>query len=177
MRPLAIQFACRKRAVRQFGCVSLAIGLTALGAGALHYGETRTAAREGEAVVRKLADEVKRTAQAPQVNAAPALSEAGVRAVNSAIAKLNLPWRDLFGALESAKPDTVALLALEPDGRRRMLVMHAEAKSPEHMIDFAERLRTISVFEYAVLTRHELREQDPHRPYRFTLELRWREEL
>ena len=43
------------------------------------------------------------------------------------------------------------------------------------MIAFAERLKRTPMFEEAVLAKHEIREQDPNRPYRFTVELRWRE--
>jgi hypothetical protein len=176
VRLLAIQFACQKQQVRRFGAVTLGIGLFALAAGALHFNEMRALARETEALTSKMDEDARRTAAAQKQEAPRMVPEASVRAMNDAIAKLNLPWRELFAALESARPDNIALLALEPDGRKRTLLVQAESRAPEHMIVFVERLRSLPAFDYALLVRHELREQDPNRPYRFIVELRWREE-
>lgn len=117
-----------------------------------------------------------RSAQRPAGIATPAVTipEAQVRAINTAIGKLNLPWPEIFRVVEAATPKEVALLALEPDGRRRSLVVQAEALAPSSMLDFVERLRADALLEDAFLIRHEQREQDPQRPYRFAIEIRWR---
>jgi hypothetical protein len=44
------------------------------------------------------------------------------------------------------------------------------------MIDFVERLRAVPLFEEAFLVKHERRDQDAAHPYRFALEVRWKEE-
>jgi Tfp pilus assembly protein PilN len=106
--------------------------------------------------------------------AAPALSAAEAAAVNAVVMQLNLPWRDLRTAVRDATPPSVALLALEPDARKRALRVTAEAKTSEHMIAYVERLKQQALFESVVLSRHEINEQDPNRPIRFQLDAQWR---
>jgi len=108
-------------------------------------------------------------AAAPRV----ALSETGARAVNGAVEQLNLPWRDLFEAVRAATPSSVALLALEPDARRRSLRITAEARSSDDMLGYLARMQEQARFSAVVLTRHEIAEQDPNRPLRFQLTAQW----
>lgn len=111
---------------------------------------------------------VQAAARAPQVTAA----EAG--AVNAAILQLNLPWRDLHDAVRAATPASVALLALEPDAKRRVLRITAEARSSDDMLAYVERMQGQAWFANVALTRHEINEQDPNRPIRFQFDAHWR---
>lgn len=105
------------------------------------------------------------------------ISEARSQAVNHAIVQLNLPWRDLFDAVEVATPNSIALLSLEPDAKRRLIKGKAEAKSSDDMIAYIENLKRQDFFAEVVLTRHEINEQDPNRPLRFEFEALWTEQL
>lgn len=106
---------------------------------------------------------------APRLALAPA--QAG--AVNAAILQLNLPWRDLAAALGEATPDSIALLALEPDAKRRTLRISAEARSSDEMLAYITRLQAEEWFSSVVLLRHEVMEQDPNRPLRFQVSVQW----
>ena len=108
-------------------------------------------------------------AAAPKV----ALAPAQVSAVNAAVLQLNLPWRDLAAALGDATPASIALLALEPDARRRTLRISAEAKNSDDMLAYVARMQEQNWFGEVALTRHEIAEQDPNRPLRFQLTARW----
>ncbi|MES2260832.1 MAG: PilN domain-containing protein [Pseudomonadota bacterium] len=110
----------------------------------------------------------------PVIAASTAIPEAQARAVNAAILQLNLPWRDLQEALAAATPPAVALLALEPDPRKQVLKITAEAKNADDMIGYIEQLKGQEFFSGAALTRHEVNQQDANRPLRFQLEVRWR---
>jgi len=116
-----------------------------------------------------------RAAPAPAVAAAPVrvVSLAQANAVNAAIEQLNLPWRDLAAALGEATPASIALLALEPDARRRTLRISAEARSSDEMLAYITRLQAEQWFTSVVLVRHEVMEQDPNRPLRFQLSVQW----
>ncbi len=177
IKPLAIQFAPRRRAPGWAALLALIVTGAALGASVWSYSMARAELEQVEAAVTEAAARVERrnavTAERPAVT----IPDGQVNAINAAIAQLNLPWAELFQAFEAAKPATVALVALEPDGRKRALIVQAEAQNPDQMIGFAERLKRLPMFEEAFLTKHEIREQDPNRPYRFTLELRWRENV
>lgn len=102
-----------------------------------------------------------------------ALSEGQARAVNEAVMQLNLPWRELFEAVRAATPGSVALLALEPDAKRRTLRITAEARTSDDMLAYVARMQEQSWFGSVMLSRHEIAEQDPNRPLRFQLVAQW----
>lgn len=102
-----------------------------------------------------------------------AIPEAQASFVNGAIMQLNLPWRELQDAVLAATPRTVALLAMEPDPRKRSLKITAEAKTSDDMVDYIAALKEQESFSGVVLIRHEINEQDPNRPLRFQLEATW----
>ncbi|NBV18211.1 hypothetical protein [Janthinobacterium sp.] len=118
-----------------------------------------------------------RVAQATQ-GAAPVaqavIAPAQAAAVNAAILQLNLPWRDVQDALASATPPAVALLALEPDARKRILKITAETTGSDAMVAYVAQLKQQELFDGRVqLLRHEINALDPNRPLRFQLEARW----
>ena len=113
-----------------------------------------------------------RMAVRPQIKR-PLLPAAQVNAINGAIEQLNLPWRDLLDAVESATPASIALLALEPDARKHLLKGIAEAKDSAAMIDYLAALQSQAWFTSVVLTRHETNELDARRPLRFQFEAQW----
>jgi hypothetical protein len=105
--------------------------------------------------------------------AAP-MTAAQAAAINGAILQLNLPWAALRDAVGAATPASVALLALEPDPRRRSLKITAETKDAEGMVAYVEQLKRQELFGDVVLLRHEINETDPNRPLRFELDAPWR---
>lgn len=128
-----------------------------------------------EAELQRLQTELaKRTAPRPAPKRM-VIPDAQAAAVNSAIAQLNLPWRDVFDAVESATPASIALLALEPDAKKHLVRGLAEAKSSDGMIAYIEQLKQQAFFGAVILTRHEINEQDPNQPIRFQFEAQWTE--
>jgi Tfp pilus assembly protein PilN len=101
------------------------------------------------------------------------ISEPQAVAVNNAVMQLNLPWRALHDAVGAATPPQIAMLALEPDARRRSVKITAEAKSSDAMIAYVEALKEQELFTAVALTRHEINELDPNKPIRFQLEAEW----
>jgi Tfp pilus assembly protein PilN len=131
--------------------------------------------REQEVVLANAQAVAARAQAAARITAPmrPPVPPAQADAVNAAVLQLNLPWRALHDALQSATPANVALLALEPDAKRRGLRITAEAKTSGDMVDYVERLRRQGGFVDAVLVRHEINEQDPNRPIRFQVDAGW----
>ena len=101
------------------------------------------------------------------------ISEPQAASVNSAVMQLNLPWRALHDAIGAATPASIAMLALEPDARRRSIKITAEAKTSDAMIAYVEALKEQELFNGVALTRHEINELDPNKPIRFQLEAEW----
>jgi hypothetical protein len=87
--------------------------------------------------------------------------------------QLELPWDTLFGRLEQSRPDAIALLSLEADGRKRDASLTAEARNPGVMLDYIERLRSQPGLNAVVLSSHTVRVEDPQQPLRFVVRLRW----
>ena len=104
---------------------------------------------------------------------APRISELQAASVNAAVMQLNLPWRALQDAIGAATPRSIAMLALEPDARKRSMKITAEAKTSDAMIAYVEELKKQELFSAVALSRHEINEQDPLRPIRFQIEAEW----
>lgn len=103
----------------------------------------------------------------------PALSEAQIDAVNGIIDQLNIPWGQVFRAIESATPANIALLELIPDVKRHAIKGAAEAKTMQEALDYIALLGTQSFFESVVLLHHETNEQDLNKPVRFQFLASW----
>lgn len=101
------------------------------------------------------------------------IPEAQAKAVNGAVMQLNLPWRALQQSVAESTPKSIGLLALEPDPRKQVLKITAEAKTADDMIAYIEQLKEQEFFAAAVLTRHEVMESAPNRPLRFQVEVQW----
>lgn len=101
------------------------------------------------------------------------LSEPAIAAINEAIAQLNLPWADLFAAIESELPKAVALLALEPDSRRQVLKIVAKARTPDDMLGFIAKLDAGQQFAEVTLLKYEVDGEDAGAAVRFVLQARW----
>lgn len=101
------------------------------------------------------------------------IPETQAKAVNAAIAQLNLPWHQLLDALEAATPPNIALLTIEPDAKKHLVKGMAEAKTSDDMIAYIESLKKQATFQNVVLTKHEINEQDPNKPLRFQFEAYW----
>ncbi|MEA1648666.1 hypothetical protein UAJ10_06520 [Nitrospirillum sp. BR 11164] len=96
--------------------------------------------------------------------------EAQATAVNSAVRQLNLPWRALLDAVEAGTPKTVALLSLEPDARRGLVRIEAEAADGEAMLAYVKQLKQQPLLAGAVLVKHRTEESQARRPLRFQIE-------
>ena len=137
---------------------------------ALDYREAREEVNALQAALRARAG-VQPALQSTTRKAPP--SEQQATAVNAAVMQLNLPWRALHDAVRAATPASVALLALEPDARKHVLRITAEARTSDDMIGYVEKLQEQGVFGAATLVRHEIGEQDPNRPLRFQVDAEW----
>lgn len=154
--------------------LALAIAGLALCVSAAYGGWTLLEQRRArEHQLRHQQERQARLSKAPATLPKTAIPEAQAAYVNGAILQLNLPWRELQDAVAAATPRNVALVALEPDPRKQVLKITAEAKSSDDMVAYVAELKQQDLFSGAVLTRHEINEQDANRPLRFQVEATW----
>ena len=114
---------------------------------------------------------------------AQALDALQTKAMNQALLALNRPWSALWDALErvsSAPGVQVAILEIRPDAASDQdpnagqgLRLLAESKDSAHMLGFMRQLRAEPFFVSAVLSSHQVNAQDPNKPLRFEVNLRW----
>jgi hypothetical protein len=147
-------------------------GLALCAAALVHVLDYREAREEVDAQLAALRTRAALPLPAPRPQPS-AVGEQEAAAVNGAIAKLNLPWRALHDAVRAATPANVALLALEPDAKKRVLRISAETRTSEDMLAYVTALGEGKLFGAVTLVRHEVVEQDPNRPLRFQLDAAW----
>ena len=96
------------------------------------------------------------------------------------IARLTLPWDNLFGALEAAASAKVALLALEPDRDAGTVVIRGEARDYASVLGYVQDLRSGKRLQDVHLVKHEVRDKEGSggagpNPVAFSVSARWKE--
>jgi hypothetical protein len=91
------------------------------------------------------------------------------------IARLSLPWGNLFGALESASTDRVALLAIEPDRESGTVLIVGESRDYLAALNYVLELRRAKALTNVHLAKHEVRPNLAPNPVAFSVSARWKE--
>jgi len=92
---------------------------------------------------------------------------------NAVILALSLPWKEFFDAVEATGSSDVAVLAIDPDAQKGLVRINAEANRLESMLKYVSRLQKIAMFRDVVILNHQIQEQDPQKPVRFTVQAAW----
>lgn len=104
----------------------------------------------------------------------PALSAEELAAARETARKLSMPWNVLFHALEAAKTDRVAVLAIEPDAESRTVLLSAEAKDYSAALAYLGNLAQQEALARVHLSRHELKQSAGQRIVAFTVTASWK---
>jgi hypothetical protein len=92
-------------------------------------------------------------------------------ALNAVARQLNTPWMDVFDVLERRTPANVALVSIEPDGRRNIVRVQAEARRLDELLAYAESLERDPEVTRVVLLRHETNDRDDNHPVQLSFEV------
>ncbi len=98
-----------------------------------------------------------------------------VKNANEVLHHLSVPWDVLFKAVESSGGSKITLLSLEPDFEKKQVKISGEANNYETVMGYLTQLGQQDVFESVYLQNHDVRQDDPDRPVRFTLLASWRD--
>jgi hypothetical protein len=89
------------------------------------------------------------------------------------IRRLATPWETLFRALETARIDTVTIVAVEPDPAQRTILIQGQARDYLAALSFVANLREQRPLSRVHLVRHETAGADPRRPVQFSVSAYW----
>ena len=162
MRRIDLDFVARSRAPWA-GRVLLAVAVAFSADVALSYRQAQSVLEATEALASRS------EARAPQRRA----SADEVAQVRETLARLSLPWDKLFGALESAASERVALLAVEPDSKTGTVLISGDSKDYLAALSYVLELSHSDSLSKVQLVRHEMKANDPQRPVAFTVTARW----
>ncbi len=162
MKRIDLDFVARRRSPWA-GRVLLALAVAFSADVALSYRQAQSALEATAALASRS------EARVPQRRA----SAEEVAQVRDTLARLSLPWDKLFGALESAASERVALLAVEPDSKTGTVVISGDSKDYLAALSYVLELSHNDSLSKVQLVRHELKASDPQRPVAFTVTARW----
>jgi hypothetical protein len=163
MRRLDIDFVRSAPRSRWAGPALLAVSLAAAAHAAVTYADLSGSVREAEA----------RLARVSPAQKGKRASSEELAAARDAVQRLTLPWNALFGALETAASDQVALLAIEPDPRNGTVTLSGDSKDYLAALTYVLDLRRAEPLSSVELVRHELKSKDPQRPVHFSISATW----
>jgi nitrate reductase NapAB chaperone NapD len=89
---------------------------------------------------------------------------------------LMVPWGDVFNALEASALNDLALLAIEPDAKKRQLKITAEAKNKDILFSYLEKLEASDELANVYLLKHEIVEDVDQHPIRFVAVATWKDQ-
>ncbi len=92
---------------------------------------------------------------------------------NEVVEHLAVKWDELFKGLENAASKRVALLNIQPDVQKHQVILTAEAENFSDMLEYTKRLTEQGIFADVHVVNHQVQEQDPQKPIRFTVIAKW----
>jgi hypothetical protein len=104
---------------------------------------------------------------------APRASKEEVALARDTVERLATPWAGLFGALESAASDQVALLAVEPDAKAGKVLISGEGKDYLAALTYVMNLSQSEALSHVQLVRHEVKA--PEKTVGFSISATWTE--
>ena len=164
MRALRIDFGPRARSSPWAGRVLLALAAAVSLDAGLAWHDARKAIDANQAALARL-----------PAGTAQRASKEEVALARDTVARLTMPWGGLFGALETAASDQVALLAVEPDPKAGKVTISGEGKDYLAALTYVLNLSRSDALSGVQLVRHEVKPEDPQRPVAFSISAVWRE--
>jgi hypothetical protein len=174
MRALKLNFMVRE-AARWPGYLLLALSAMAAGVVSYQYVTVTRAVTDMVFVVSRLERRVARGRDgALPVNPSVAAKDHGaIQRIGELTRKLDAPWQTLFKALETVRHDQVALLTVEPDSIGGTVRITAEAKDTAAMLAYVDEQRDSGLLNDVVLSNHQVDQQNPYKPVRFSFTAAW----
>ena len=167
-----IDFA-RKQPMPKWVLLCLVLLLATAAWGGLSYVQAKRTVTQAKAEFRKQQQLI--SARVASLEPTPTAPKEQIRAVNEAIAALNVPWPALMGAIETVRPAKIALTRIEPRTKDQRVLITAQAESMDELIDFMRQLSSTAPFVEATPIRQEQVLEGGLQRKQATFEARWGE--
>jgi hypothetical protein len=96
-----------------------------------------------------------------------------IRRANTVLAQMNVPWGELFAAVESAQDGSIAVLSVQPDPREQVIALGGMARNLDAVLGYMVRLEATPRLVDVVLASHEVKVKEPGQPVEFDLTANW----
>ncbi|UCH47051.1 MAG: hypothetical protein JSU95_13250 [Betaproteobacteria bacterium] len=152
----------------------LVIGILAASISLLEYQKVSEHVQAQQAAIDKLRGMSR--GSRPEIEAGDADSpeiQEQINKANVVLDQLNVPWGDLFAAIEMAQSSDVALLQVQPDARSRTVLLGGGARNLTAVLDYMGRLERAEDLSEVLLVSHKIEARKPGRPVEFILSGRW----
>ena len=93
--------------------------------------------------------------------------------LTEAVDLLTTPWSALLMAIEEADMQDIALLSLEPNSKKQLVVLTGEAKNLSVVLQYIKQLQQTPMLAQVYLQKHSIDESDASKPVRFSLLAKW----
>ena len=89
------------------------------------------------------------------------------------VGMLTTPWNNLLVAIEQADMQDIALLSLEPNSKKQLVLITGEAKNLSIVLQYIKQLQQAPMLAQVYLQKHSIDETDASKPVRFSLLAKW----
>ena len=93
--------------------------------------------------------------------------------LTEAVNMLTTPWSNLLMAIEQADMHDIALLSLEPNSKKQLVILTGEAKNLSVVLQYIKQLQQTPILQQVYLQKHSIDESDASKPVRFSLLAKW----
>ncbi len=166
MQALKIDFCRTRRAPRWVAPVLMLLALGFAGDVGMSFLEIHRQVKANEVALAKLDPKSYRPAR----NA----SAEEIAVAKETVQRLSMPWDRLFGALEAAASDQVALLAIQPDPKAGTVLISGDSKDYLAALTYVLNLSRSDALSRVQLARHEMK-QDQGKAVGFSVSAAWGE--
>lgn len=158
------------------GVAFLGVTVVALLLAGIYFFKLSERVKSAEAQLALSQDSASQHGSTRRLTAAGAVELAQeVKNANDALRHLSVPWDALFRAVESSGSNKVTLLGLEPDIDKREVKIKGEAKNYKAVMSYMTQLQGQDEIGSVYLQRHDVQQEEPDKPVRFSILAAWQD--
>lgn len=97
-----------------------------------------------------------------------------MKSIRETVILLGTPWEELLASLESINMKSIALLLLEPNQKKQEVMLTAQAKDIETMLNYVQAVSKLPMLSKVYLQNHMIELDELNKPVSFTVAAEWK---